>query len=269
MSWAAAKRAVKRWGAENTTLLFTDTLIEDADLYRFRDEAAANVGAQLVTITEGRTPWEVFRDEKLIGNTRKDPCSRILKRELGQRWLADNCDPADTILIFGIHWEEEHRLHRTDRTTGKPRGVRNIYKELGWPYVDAPMCWSPWISPADIKAWAKLEGLTTPRLYDLGFAHNNCGGFCVKAGEGHFAHLLRTLPDVYSHHERQEAAFNTARPGKRRQTVLAPEVKQADGSRKRVPMSLTEFRLRAEAGREINMFDVGGCGCFLDEPEAA
>lgn len=34
-SWAVAKRVIARHGAENTTLLFTDTLIEDSDLYRF------------------------------------------------------------------------------------------------------------------------------------------------------------------------------------------------------------------------------------------
>lgn len=265
MSWAAAKRAVAKWGADNTTLLFTDTLIEDPDLYRFLEEAALNVGAPLVKIAEGRTPWEVFRDEKVIGNTRMDPCSKILKRQMGLRWLQEHCDPATTVLIFGIHWEEEHRLATTDRKTGEPRGVGPRYNALGWPHVDAPMCWAPWMSSAAIKAWARAEGLTTPRLYELGFAHNNCGGFCIKAGSGHFSRLLAVLPDVFAHHEAQEDAFNAARPGRRRQTVLAPEVKQPDGKRKRVPMSLREFRLAAQRGAEFDLFDGDGCGCFLDE----
>lgn len=269
MSWAAAKRAVARWGAENTTLLFTDTLIEDPDLYRFLDEAAANVGAPLVKIADGRTPWEVFRAEQIIGNQRIDPCSKILKRRVGEQWLADNCDPEDTILIFGIHWEEGHRLTSTDRKTGKERGIRNRYREIGWPHVDAPMCWAPWMTDAGIHAWARAEGLTLPRLYGLGFAHNNCGGFCVKAGEGHFTNLLRQLPEVYAHHEAQEEAFNAARPGKRRQTVMAPERKQPDGKRKRVQMTMREFREANDAGEEFDLFAQGGCGCFLDEPEAA
>src|SRR5689334_14206991 len=42
-SWGAAKRTVERYGAENTRLLFTDTLIEDEDLYRFLIEGSANV----------------------------------------------------------------------------------------------------------------------------------------------------------------------------------------------------------------------------------
>lgn len=270
MSWAAAKRAVAKWGVENTTLLFTDTLIEDPDLYRFLEEAATNVGAPLVRIAEGRTPWEVFRDEKSIGNTRRDPCSKILKRQPGRAWLTANCDPRDTALVFGIHYEEDHRYDgmRWDKKsqTRLPSGVKNTYARLGWMHVAAPMCDSPYLTPSDIRVWAKVEGLTVPRLYDLGFAHNNCGGFCIKAGSGHFANLLKQLPEVYAHHEAQEQAFNDARPDRRRQTVLAPEIKQPDGTRKRVPVSLKEFRtglLLAEI--DVDLFDVGGCGCFLDE----
>lgn len=270
MSWAAAKRAVARFGVENTTLLFTDTLIEDADLYRFLDEAAANVGAPLVKIAYGLTPWEIFNREKLIGNTRADPCSKILKREIGLKWLKKNCD-ADTVLVFGIHWEEQERLEALvrDPKTGemRRRGVRPRYEALGFPNVIAPMCDKPWVTQAAIMSWVKAEGIALPRLYDLGFAHNNCGGFCVKAGEGHFAHLLTALPQVYDEHERQEDAFNAARPGRRRQTVLAPEVLQPDGSRKRVPLSMREFRERAERDDlgQFNLFNIGGCGCFLDE----
>lgn len=269
MSWAAAKRAVAKYGVANTTLLFTDTLIEDADLYRFLDEAAENVGAPLVKVAEGRAPWEVFRDEKTIGNTRRDPCSKILKRQPGRAWLAANCDPDETALIFGIHYEEKHRYDgiRWDKKSKShlPSGVKNTYGRLGWPHVEAPMCDSPYQTPWDIRTWARLEGLTIPRLYGMGFAHNNCGGFCVKAGEGHFANLLRQLPEVFAHHEAQEEAFNAARPGCRRQTVLAPEVLQPGGKRKRVPMSLKEFR-EGLPSLDQTLFDLNsGCGCFLED----
>ena len=72
-SWAAAKRVVNENGSEETVLMFADTLIEDADLYRFLREGAANVGGQLVVLTEGRTPFQVFRDVRFLGN---EPGSR-------------------------------------------------------------------------------------------------------------------------------------------------------------------------------------------------
>jgi hypothetical protein len=81
-SWAAAKRVAEQHGTEGLVLLFADTLIEDEDNYRFLDEAAANIGVQPTTVAEGRDPWQVFFDVRFLGNTRIDPCSRVLKREL-------------------------------------------------------------------------------------------------------------------------------------------------------------------------------------------
>lgn len=94
-SWAAARRVVDRHGTSDLVLLFTDTRVEDPDLYRFLDEAAANVGGELVRIADGRTLWDVFRDERFLGNSRVDPCSKILKRKMADRWIAEHCDSAE------------------------------------------------------------------------------------------------------------------------------------------------------------------------------
>ncbi|WP_198164350.1 hypothetical protein, partial [Bradyrhizobium jicamae] len=82
--------------------------------------AAANIDAPLVRLADGRTPWQIFRDEKIIGNSRIDPCSKILKRKLSERWLKENRDPATTALVFGIDWTEKHRFD-----DGEGRGVKN------------------------------------------------------------------------------------------------------------------------------------------------
>jgi len=100
-SWAAAKRVVERHGKEGVVLLFADTKMEDEDLYRFLDEAAENVGVPMVKIEDGRNPWEVMRDAKIIGNSRVDPCSSVLKRKLLNKWRDANCDPATTTIHLG------------------------------------------------------------------------------------------------------------------------------------------------------------------------
>src|SRR5579859_1857151 len=197
-SWAAAKRVAQRHSPESITLLFTDTRMEDEDLYRFLDESAANVGARLVKIAEGRNPWHVFFDERFLGNSRVDPCSKILKRQMADQWLADNCDPKRTTVYVGIDWTEEHRFTK----------LRDRHAVDGWRY-EAPLCEAPFITKNDVTAWLKAEGIKQPRLYDLGFAHNNCGGFCIKAGQGHFANLLRRLPERYARHEAMEQAIRT------------------------------------------------------------
>lgn len=261
VSWAAAKRAVAKYGAENTTLLFTDTRSEDRDLYRFIREAAENVGAPLIWLKSNRDIWNVFDDEGMLGNSRADPCSRVLKREPAERWLVANREPADTVLVFGIDWTETHR-YDGDPLPGKTRrrGVKPRYNALGWPHVEAPMIEPPFLDRRGISAWLRLEGLTRSRAYDEGFAHDNCGGGCVKAGKGHFAHLYRVRPAVYAEWERQEQAFNDNRPGKPFQTILRDEIK---GKPTR-PLSLRQLRERIEGGGQIDMFDIGGCGCFVD-----
>ena len=109
-SWAAARRVREANPEDPILCLFADTLIEDADLYRFLKEAAADVAGELVVVAEGRTPWQVFFDKRYIGNSRIDPCSRILKRELLRKWLNDNCDPDDTTVYLGFDANEERRF---------------------------------------------------------------------------------------------------------------------------------------------------------------
>jgi len=62
-SWAAAKRVVAAHPDDEVTLLFSDVgpvdrgehQGEDADTYRFIDEATHNVGAELVVLRDGAT----------------------------------------------------------------------------------------------------------------------------------------------------------------------------------------------------------------------
>ncbi len=251
-SWGAAKRVAERRGTENLVLLFTDTLIEDEDLYRFLPEAAKNIGGTLVRITEGRTPWEVFRDERFLGNSSVDPCSKILKRQPADRWLKENCDPADTIISVGIDWTEEHRFD-----DGSGGGLRPRRAAEGWNY-QAPMCEPPYLSKPDMLRWLKAEGIAPPRLYEMGFAHNNCGGFCCKAGQGHMANLLRQMPERYRQHEMAEAAMRAYLD----RDVSMMTDRSGDGLKK--PLTMETLRVRIETGAQVDMFEIGGCGCFLD-----
>jgi 3'-phosphoadenosine 5'-phosphosulfate sulfotransferase (PAPS reductase)/FAD synthetase len=172
-SWAAARRVAEKHGTEDLVLLFTDTLIEDADTYRFLREAAANVGGQLVEIADGRTPWQVFSDVRFLGNSRVDPCSRVLKRDLADAWLAEHYEPENVIVYVGIDWSEIHRYERL-RERKRP-----------WVY-EAPLCDPPYLTKDDLHEWAELAGLERQRLYQLGMPHANCGGGCIKMGQGGF-----------------------------------------------------------------------------------
>lgn len=244
-SWAAAKRVAAQCGTDDLVLLFADTLIEDEDNYRFLHEASANVGGQLVTVCEGRTPWEVFFDVRFIGNTRVDPCSRVLKREPLRRWLNQNCDPADTIVYIGIGWDEKHRL----------RPIRAAHD--GW-RVEAPMCDEPHLFKADVLRWIREEGIEPPRLYQAGFPHANCGGTCVKAGQAWWRLLLLTDRNRYLEWELNESRFRSC---------INPDVSILRDRRggETNPITLRQLRERIESGAQVDLFDWGGCGCLVGE----
>jgi len=243
-SWAAAKRVVSQHGTDDLTLLFTDTKIEDEDLYRFLREAAANVGARLETVADGRTPWEVFRDVRYLGNSRIAPCSHLLKQKQARDWVEANCTVDDTTLYVGIDWTEEHRLAGAQK---------------GWApwHVEAPLCALPYFTKTDYLSELASNGIRPPRLYEMGFPHNNCGGGCVRAGQAQFALLLEKKPETYAEWESEEA-------GLRR--FLGKDVailRDRTGGKVR-PLPLTEFRARV-APKQFDEFEFGGCGCFLDE----
>lgn len=261
-SWAAARRTVERF--DDVTLLFADTLIEDADLYRFLDDAERDLGIPITRISDGRNPWEVFRDRKFIGNTRVDPCSLVLKRELLRAWIDEHGDPDDTTIVLGIDWSEIHRLQQA------------IPRWKPWTLI-APLCdESEWGNGKDVYlAELAAAGIKPPRLYEMGFPHNNCGGFCVKAGQAQFKLLLDKMPERYLAHEREEEATRV-HIGKdvsilrdRSQKGIAeyeaehgPITGQAD---KTVPLTLRRFRERL--GVDASDYDAeewGGCGCAID-----
>jgi len=179
-SYIAAKRVIREFGVDNTVLLFCDTNTEDEDLYRFLYESAAFLGAHLEVVSDGRDVWRVFDDERYIGNSRIDPCSKLLKRIPANNWIKQNYNLFHVVRYVGIDWTEEHRYIR----------MRN--KLLPW-RVEAPLLQPPLLSKPQMIAEMELDGIQPPRLYELGFSHNNCGGFCVKAGKAHFKNLLIKL----------------------------------------------------------------------------
>lgn len=244
-SWATAKRVVERHPNDAVRLIFADTLIEDPDLYRFLREAAKSVGRELVWLKDGRTPWQVFDDVKMLGNSKADPCSRILKRELINNWREEHYTPGSCVSHIVYLWDEFHRLDRVQE------------RHAPW-RVESYMTEPPYLSKPQIIEWARAEGLEPPRLSLMGFPHNNCGGFCIKAGHAQFAAWFRAFPEKYREAERLERAWQN-KHGKPH-TILRD---RAGGES--TPLSLREFRERLERGQSYDLFDWGGCAC-MEEP---
>jgi hypothetical protein len=256
-SWVTAKRVAEKARPEDITLLFADVgsdrsphVGEDEDTYRFINEAAADVGAELVTVKDGRDIWEVFTDDRFLGNSRLANCSKFLKQKPCRDWLEANHDPEDAIVYVGIDWSEIHRLPAI---------------EAGWaPYrVQAPLTEKPYLDRDDLLAACEAAGIEVPRLYRAGFAHNNCGGFCVRAGQAQMELLMREHPERYAFHEAEEQKL-------RERLDKDVSVLRDRTDNTSVPLTLARFRERIED--QPSMFDpldIGGCGCFVDGDGAA
>jgi 3'-phosphoadenosine 5'-phosphosulfate sulfotransferase (PAPS reductase)/FAD synthetase len=177
-SFLAAIRAAERFGKENVTLLFSDTQIEDEDLYRFLEEGATYLGCELVRL-KTKTMRELVLSNRAMPSDRMPFCSRDLKVEPAIKWVKENAPEA--ICVFGITWVESHRAKKVEQR---------------WENE----CWFPLIEPETMfkgtpEEECNLRGIEIPRLYKLGFPHNNCGGTCVRGGIKAWVNAYKVFPE--------------------------------------------------------------------------
>jgi hypothetical protein len=250
-SWASAKRIVQEHGTDGVVLLFTDVkgdnpnphIGEDEDTYRFIDDAVAELGCTYVRLADGRDIWQVFKDRRFLGNSRQANCSTTLKQIPAKKWIKANTDPDITKIVIGIDWTETHR---------RPAVVK-AYS----PYtVLFPMCDRPYLSKDQMIDWARECGVEPPRLYSLGFSHNNCGGGCVRSGQGQFRRLMEIMPERYAVWAEKE---QEVREHLGKDVTILSEMRQGQ----KLNLTLNELRRRNQS--EVDMLDIGGCGCFLDD----
>ena len=291
---------------DNIVLYFTDTNWEDEDLYRFINEAADKLELPLLTHSMGLTPIELMFKQKVVFNSRIGNCSKILKMKVSADFIKKGKKPqveewrnkqylkqedftTDAVLYFGIGWDEMHR--------------EGAIKKNWQPYqVEMPLI-EHMIDNSEILVKYNIK---QPRLYDLGFVHNNCMGRCVKAGQGHFRNLKEKMPDVFQELMEQEhymklyvSAYHYIKnldelesdakemyleqldqcyepyfkgKAKRPKPFIEPNLhlkqyafmkKSKDNETNPYPIRDLYYDMQEE-GQQIDLFDIGGCGCFVD-----
>lgn len=243
-------------GPGDVVALFCDVNGEDEDNYRFLNEVHPIIGGELVWLdNDGRTIWDVFRDERFLGNTRVDICSRVLKREPAEAWIKEHAP--DATLHLGIDWTEANRYEGSPATADKPakKGSREHYAEAG--IRTAAWLIERHLDKSDAIAWCESIGVEPPLLTRMGYPHANCKGGCVKAGHGQFKRLLRERPEAFAEWEREE---------QRTREVVGDFAILRDrtggGTR---PMPLRELRRRLSL--QPSLFDDAetmACSCFTD-----
>lgn len=265
---------------------FNDTYYEHASLYRFladtlavlfevdlsdyytavpslalenlpdRGHYLSDQGKAISEKLQGRLIYDAYGTDLLnladqsnyMPNTRVDLCSRLLKRDLTQRYFTNHFDPATTYAAIGLGLWEDHRLQKA-----KPHWQPF---QLISPLADA-------LVYDEVAIYEQVQahyGLTLPHLYSIGMAHNNCAGFCVKAGLAHYRDLLERDRDLYLLHEaNMEQLFE-------RNASLKPFLRKTiDG--KTHYITLRQYRLWLESGskspQDLLDEDYGVCNCAI------
>jgi hypothetical protein len=223
------ERLLNRYGKESVVGVFMDTKIEDEDNYRFMDDCRARWGVPITVLAEGRTPYEVSHSENVIPNGRVAPCTFRLKIEVFRKFMATLEKPL-TIHI-GYDFTEMHRIEKT----------QGNYEALGYA-VDFPLLWKPY----ELRRYTDVVrldwGIEPPRMYAMGYTHANCGGTCVKQGQGDWIRTLINFPDRYAQAEEWEREMRTHSDVHANYAICKD---QSNGETK--PVTLKELRERYEA----------------------
>ncbi len=247
---------IDKYGAENVDMVIACLAGESPDLWRLVSECERRTGKQVTRITYSpirqyliNAPevmwwdiWDVFFQQGRMGSSLADPCSRILKRETLAAYIQNNYEPSSTVLHVGITAHEIDRMMAIQRNWGRA-GYR----------VEADLADKP-NNGTSVQRCKALLGWT-PRLYEWGASHNNCGGFCVKAGHAQMARLLWFEPLLYAYHEMQEERFQ--RTFGTDATIMRDRA-TVGGLVVTTPLSMREFRERMQqrwAGMMFPPFD--------------
>lgn len=226
-SAVAADRVIERYGRDSVLLWFADTGWEDEDLYRFLSKLQTRWGVRLHTYRDGRTPLDVAEEHHVIPNHRVAACSRELKIAPFRKFL--KARPKPVTVHLGLDWTEVHRMEAPKANYERIEGVT----------VDYPLMWQPYeYRPYSevVESW----GIAIPRLYRMGFPHNNCGGRCVKQGLREWVRLAVHLPERFAEVEKWESD-QRAKDERRSRFALLQD--RTGGVRRPIPLS--EVRQRA------------------------
>ena len=245
-SFYEAKLSIEKYGIENVELVFCDTKSEDEDLYRFLDETEKYLNKKIIRLVDGKDIWECAFEDNFLYNSRIANCTIKLKMRLFKKYIKQFKKDEITVHI-GFDYTEAHRFERSKKHY-LPIKIESLIMDT---------CFEKGMMREKLKDY----GIELPRLYKMGFAHNNCGGFCFKAGIGHFKQLYEKMPKRYEYHMNKEQDL-IKQIG--REVSILKRVRNGV----KVNLTLKDLKKEFDSNKQLSFmeeFDIGGCNCFIVE----
>lgn len=192
-AWCAGW-AIREYGIDKVILLFHDTKEEHEDTYRFIKEMASALGLPITERSDGRSVTQLFYDENYLGNGQNTFCSRMLKAEPGQRYIAELKSQGFSVLkILGFSAKEPKRIQRACGYA-----LRDGFS-IRFPVAESG------ITKQDCVDWCENLGVKPSSMYCWS-EHANCVG-CVKGGRAYWLQVAEHAPEVFEARARQEEEF--------------------------------------------------------------
>ena len=116
-------------------------------------------------------------------------CTRMLKRQVRQKWEQDNIEKYPLEYVWGLDATEQHRADRILKTM--PEFTHRF------PLIEKR------ISKNEAHEILRASGIKRPAMYELGYHNNNCVG-CIKGGKGYWNKIRNDFPDVFLERARME-----------------------------------------------------------------
>lgn len=189
-AWCAGW-ALRNFPREEVVLLFCDTKEEDPDTYRFLKEMANALEMEITERSDGRSVTEVALDNNMLPNDRAAFCSRELKQEQANRYVAELQENGATeiIRVMGFSAMEPKRVQRHTALCWKqssffckvsvrfPLIEENITKQDCWDWCNCTMG----VAPPEMYKWSD---------------HANCPG-CFRGGKAYWLSVHDNRPLVF------------------------------------------------------------------------
>lgn len=267
-----ALKVVEMYGAENVVCIFADTGVEHPDNYRFLNDLQ-QAGLQIETLSIGKTPEDLQREQGTLYTQFLAPCTRILKlepiREYVQRLQANDYQ---VFMHVGYTVEDANRIEDTQRNW-ITNGVIPCFLLVDEQY-----------NRHKVKTELKQRGFRLPETYNLHFPNANCiaAGGCVKGGKSYMQRMLTHFPQYYAKREQLETDIRIQQYRRQRaKGVRVVDVKLyaqlRDATRESGHVTLKTFRIEYEAAQKNNFLlqlftldaDGDSCGaeCGVSSPE--
>lgn len=249
LAWLHNKPVLKAYDSIPSLVLEEDNLSERRDYLTQEGKKLQKYYPNFIYDPASTSLHELFIKRKFMANSRVDICSQVLKREQSSKFIKKHFFAELTSVAVGIGMWESHRLDKA-----RPN----------WSPYDLISPYANFLLDDNIYDCTKTLDLELPYLYTIGASHNNCSGFCVKAGLAHYRQLLKNDRDLYLIHENNEQLVIklTEEKGRKVKPFLS---KQING--KKIYLTLKDFRLSIENNSltKEDMIDetFGSCSCAI------